>query len=312
VHLDVIKMNHQYQDPSEVEDETCAQHTEANITRQGSLMHILRISQLQTYIREAKGKLAQISRESEAIRRRVKSQALTHRSLGAIPYSQSEVNDFLALIALLEEENAQLKALSVIPVEIEQLKAELRDVNKPDGKSVSEGNEKDLQRANELLKLQLEEAVKKLKETEERLQRLEDCPKPDPDPQSPVERKEEEFISFQKHFQDQFSVTKPAKPLVPASPASNHTTVSKHVPVTTKTKPSPHRVQPKMFSFNAGKPKGKARGYSPTFLRLQKGDRKRQESTSPGGKKQVKDDDDFPDCFPEEQEVGAEELRHVG
>ena len=249
-----------------------------------SLMQILRISQLQACISQARAKLTQLSRDTETARRRVKAQSLLHRNAGCAAYTQAEVSELMTLIVLLEEENCQLRALSAIPVEIEKLKAELQDTTKPDVRSIYESSLKDLQTANSRLKEDLATATNQLKSAEFKLHHT-----VEPALTAPLslQLREPPFIEVEtsSHW---------AKPLSPASPASR--LIAKPL---FKAKTSPKRTVAK----SANKPK--ARGYSPTFMRLMRGSgRKKLESTSPI---RYQAEDAFADVFPEEVEGRAQE-----
>jgi len=118
---------------------------------QANLLSVLKISQLQATIAQAKCRLMQLSKDTEAARKRV--QAVSRRSSGR--YTQAEVEEVLGLVVLLEEENSQLRAVSMLPVEIEKLKVELQAGAEP-------GLFLQLQAENTRLKAQLKEALGRL------------------------------------------------------------------------------------------------------------------------------------------------------
>lgn len=256
------------------------------VSPSSSLMHILRISQLQTCISQARTKLAQLSRDTETVRRRVKAQSQMHRNVGNAAYTQAEVSELMTLIVLLEEENSQLRALSAIPVEIEKLKAELQDKSKPDVRNIYENSLQELQTVNARLRDELKTATARLKSAESKLQHS-----PEPALTAPLslQLREPPFIEVE-------SCTHWAKPLSPASPASHLTAKPLF-----KAKTSPRRTAPKPAN------KTKTRGYSPTFMRLMRGNsRKKLESTSPI---RYQAEDAFADAFPEEAEGQVQQSR---
>lgn len=241
-------------------------------TSSSSVLQILRISKLQGYISQAKTRLAQLTRDTENARRRVKAQNALHRKTASEVYSQAEVSDLMTLVLLLEEENSQLRALSALPAEIEKLKSELLDVAKPDVRMIYENSLKDLQIANERLRNELNSVTAKLNSAEEKLQAMSQpvitipCSKEIPEP-----------LTIEVNTSERW-----AKPLSPASPASRN--LSKPL---IKGYTSPRRTGSKPPG------KGKSRGYSPTSLRLS---RKKLESSSPTRRPA---EDAFADVFPE-------------
>lgn len=119
------------------------------------LLPILKISQLQAVIVQARTRLLQLSKDTEEARQRVKTRTRIHRNRDN-GYSKEEVQELMHLIALLEEENDQLRAISMLPVEIEKLKAELRTQEEPRQACT-------LQAENSRLRAQLQEAHSRLR-----------------------------------------------------------------------------------------------------------------------------------------------------
>lgn len=140
-------------DKSLAEEQTSPQQY-SNMS-QDNLLSVLKISQLQTTIAQAKCRLIQLSKDTEAARKRV--QAASRRNNGR--YTQTDVEEVLRLVVLLEEENSQLRAVSMLPVEVEKLKVQLQVGSEA-------GVFEQLQAENTQLKAQLKEALGRLKAPE--------------------------------------------------------------------------------------------------------------------------------------------------
>ena len=102
---------------------------EAELLRKANVNSLMKIAQLQAQIAQLRTKLAVKGKDIDAARRRVKSELSVGRRLGAGHMSQGALQDIISFIALLEEENRDLRELSTIPVEIEKLKAEVLQMN---------------------------------------------------------------------------------------------------------------------------------------------------------------------------------------
>ena len=267
---------------TEQEEGTFPQSSEANLLQQTHLHHILRVTQLQAFVSEAKAKLTRISKETESARRRVKTQTTQHRNTGVQTYTQQEVTELMTLIVHLEDENSQLRAISAIPVEIERLKADLQDISSPGGKD-SSSSLRELQTLNVSLRVDLEETQARLRAAEQRLIRS-GLTEPEVTLAIPSPRG---LCPLSVSSQEPAS-----RSLFPASPPTKLLSVKLFPSSKARTS------RPKM-SIKVTKTKN--RGYSPTFLRVLKG-RKKLESASPVRRAAVDPDDHFADSFPEECE----------
>jgi hypothetical protein len=256
---------------SVTEEQTSPQQFSDMSLSQANLLAVLKISQLQATIVQAKTKLIQLSRDTDTARKRVQAQAASKRGSGSSThrYTQAEVEEVLRLVVLLEEENSQLRAISTLPVEIEKLKIELQTGTEP-------GLLQHLQAENANLKAQLKAALSRLRGQESSF---------NPNTSGTIELSLSIPRSARLHTSVLADISKP----------QIHKAVQSASPATKPVKPKPKR--PARGSL----PARNAKGYSPTFLRLSKSSKKT--SSVPR-----LCEDLFSDCFPEEHEGAALDL----
>lgn len=249
------------------------QHSES--ARQANVRSLLKITSLQDKISGIRTSLSRKEKKLEGFRRRAREELTVAKRLGPSHMSGNAVSDIVSFIALLEEQNSDLRALSSIPVEIDRLRAEFNRTNRQpfEMRSCPSADSSGLSMSNlpsELSQMRQEIADMQSRLTQEAAAKthLETAVVPGLE-QAKCELEREvaklrsemakgktdiSLVSFQDNEPFSKAEEAPTRSLTPASPA----TLLRNMPATTR---AAHGKPPKLSA---------SRGYSPTFLRALK------------------------------------------